>query len=103
MLLILVDNAHMHTTPGTAITLACTVAGDRVRISVRDTGPGIAPDVLPHIFERFYRGEVARSGPGAGLGLAIAKELTTAQGGTIEVESEVGRGSVFTVNLPLIQ
>ena len=103
VLLILVDNAHMHTTPGTAITLSCAAVGDWVQISVRDTGPGIAPDVLPHIFERFYRGEVARSGPGAGLGLAIAKELTTAQGGTIEVESEIGRGSVFTVNLPLVQ
>ncbi|MDQ1300364.1 MAG: two-component system, OmpR family, sensor kinase [Chloroflexota bacterium] len=101
VLLILVDNAHTHTAPGTAVTLSCLLTDDQVAISVRDTGPGIPPDVLPHIFERFYRGEVARSGPGAGLGLAIARELTAAQGGTLEVQSELGRGSVFTVSLPL--
>ena len=100
VLLILVDNAHVHTAPGTAITVACKLVEDQVRISVHDTGPGIAPDMLAHIFERFYRGEVARSGPGAGLGLAIAKELTTAQDGVIEVQSEVGQGSTFTVTLP---
>ena len=102
VLLILVDNVHVHTSAGTAITISYKLVEDRVGISVRDTGPGIAPDVLPHIFERFYRGEIARSGPGAGLGLAIAKELTAAQGGTIEVQSAVGQGSVFTVTLPLV-
>ena len=52
---------------------------------MRDTGPGIAPDVLPHIFERFYRGQVSRSGGSTGLGLVIARELVEAQGGTIAV------------------
>ena len=73
---------------------------DRVAISVRDTGPGIPPDVLPQVFERFYHGEVLRSGVSTGLGLAIAKELIEAQGGAIFVESQLGQGSVFTVTLP---
>ncbi len=68
--------------------------------SVRDSGPGIAPEALPHIFERFYRGQVSRTGRGAGLGLSIAKELVEAQGGTLKVESELGQGTVFTMTLP---
>ena len=56
--------------------------------------------MLPHIFERFYRGEASRSGVSTGLGLAIAKELVEAQGGAISVESQIGEGSVFTVTLP---
>jgi signal transduction histidine kinase len=71
-----------------------------VAISVRDSGPGIAPDVLPHILERFYRGQVSRTGHGAGLGLSIAKELAEAQGGRLEVESRPGEGSTFTLTLP---
>ncbi len=98
--LILLDNAHVHTTPGTTIKFQARSIERGVAISVRDAGPGIAPDVLPHIFERFFRATESRSGPGAGLGLAIAKELVEAQHGTIEVESEVGRGSVFTIVLP---
>ena len=100
VLLILIDNAHVHTAPGTVVELSVRPADGSAAISVRDTGPGIAPDVIPHIFERFYRGNVARSGRGTGLGLAIAKELVEAQNGTLHVESEVGRGSVFTVVLP---
>jgi signal transduction histidine kinase len=71
-----------------------------VSISVRDTGTGIPAELLPHIFERFYRGEVTRNGPGTGLGLSIAKELVEAQEGGLTVESQVGKGSVFTVTLP---
>jgi signal transduction histidine kinase len=101
VLLILVDNAATHSTPGAIIRIGSRQTDDRITISVRDTGPGIPPDMLPHIFERFYRGEVSRSGPGgAGLGLAIAKELVEAQDGTIRVESTPGQGSVFTVLLP---
>jgi two-component system, OmpR family, sensor kinase len=70
-----------------------------VAISVSDTGPGIAPDALPHIFERFYRGQVSRNGRGAGQGLAIAKELAEGQGGTIAVESTEGKRSVFRVTV----
>jgi signal transduction histidine kinase len=98
--LILLDNALMHTSPGVAVEMTAVAADGRVAIHVRDTGAGIAPDVLPHIFERFYRGQVSRSGIGTGLGLSIAKELVEAQDGTITVESQVGQGSVFTVTLP---
>jgi two-component system, OmpR family, sensor kinase len=100
VLLILLDNATRHTLPGTGIQIQAEGLGERVAIRVTDTGPGIAPSILPHIFERFYRGEASRNGHGAGLGLAIAKELVELQGGTIEVASELGRGTTFTVMLP---
>ncbi len=67
---------------------------------MRDNGPGIAPTQLPHIFERFYRGDGARAGEGSGLGLAIAQELVQAQNGDLSVESQVGQGSLFTLTLP---
>ena len=97
VLLILLDNALVHTSRDTTVELTTAQDDDQVAISVRDTGPGIAPDVLPHIFERFYRGEVSRSGRSSGLGLAIAKELVERQDGTISVASEIGKRSVFTV------
>jgi signal transduction histidine kinase len=102
VLLILVDNASAHSTCGAAIEISTRQIDDHIDIRVRDTGPGISADMLPHIFERFYRGEVSRSGPGAGLGLAIARELVEAQEGTIRVESTLGKGSVFTVMLPVV-
>jgi two-component system sensor histidine kinase MtrB len=71
-----------------------------VAIDVHDHGAGIPPEALPHIFERFYRGQVSRSGPGAGLGLAIARELAQAQSGGLDVRSEEGRGATFTLTLP---
>ena len=100
VLLILLDNALKHAQPGGTIALATSMREGRVSVSIRDTGPGIAPEALPHIFERFYRSDSSRTGAGAGLGLAIAKELIEAQRGAISVESQVGRGSVFTVTLP---
>lgn len=101
VLLILLDNAVKFTPAGGRITIASAVADASVSISVSDTGPGIALALLPHIFKRFWRGDPARSGAGSGLGLAIAKALVEAQGGTIRVESQVGRGSTFIVSLPL--
>ena len=100
VLLILVDNTLVHTPAGTPVTSTASAADAQVVFSVRDSGPGITPEALPHIFERFYRGQASRTGRGAGLGLAIAKELVEAQGGTLTVESAPGRGSVFTVILP---
>jgi signal transduction histidine kinase len=97
VLLILLDNAVVHTPAQAMITLAAAETDHAVEIQVSDTGAGIAPEVLPHIFERFYRGDVARSGRSAGLGLAIARELVHAQEAAIRVESEAGRGTVFTV------
>jgi signal transduction histidine kinase len=100
VLLILLDNALKYTPARGTITIVTALADGQVTISVRDTGPGIAPDALPHIFERFYRSDASRTGAGAGLGLAIAKELIEAQRGAIRVESRLGQGSVFTVTLP---
>lgn len=100
VMLILLDNARVHTPRRAAIDVSAAANDGRVAISVRDTGNGIPPQLLPHIFERFYRGEVSRSGPGTGLGLSIAKELVEAQGGALTVESQLGKGSVFTVTLP---
>ncbi len=85
-----------------SIYLALDVDGNQVRLSVRDTGPGIAAEDLERIFERFYRLDEARTrrSGGAGLGLAIARWIAEAHGGHIAVESVVGRGSVFTLVLP---
>lgn len=99
VLLILLDNARIHTPSSATINVTTQVADHRIAIQIRDTGRGIAPELLPHIFERFYRGDVSRSGGGMGLGLSIAKELIEAQGGTVTVESQVGQGSVFTITL----
>lgn len=95
----LLDNALRYTPPGGIVTVALANLGDRVAVAVRDTGPGIASEHLPHLFERFYRTDSARAldSGGTGLGLAIVKEIAEAHGGEVRVESEVGKGSVFTV------
>jgi signal transduction histidine kinase len=96
----LLANAMRHTPPGGLVAAAVTAESEAVRLEVRDTGEGIAPADLPHIFERFYRG---RSGAGrarAGLGLALTKELAEAMGGAVEAASTPGEGSCFTVRLP---
>ncbi|MDX1523884.1 MAG: ATP-binding protein, partial [Anaerolineae bacterium] len=85
VLLILLDNAIKHTPPTAAINLTLKQTAEAVTLQVADTGPGIAPEQLPPIFDRFYQGETARSGSSTGLGLAIANELTEAQNGTISV------------------
>lgn len=98
----LLANALRHTPPGGSVTLAATAADDRVRITLTDTGHGIAPDDLPFIFDRFWRGDRARShtgGVGSGLGLSIANQLIKAHGGQIEVTSELGRGTTFIITL----
>jgi signal transduction histidine kinase len=99
VLLILVDNALAHTPAPAAIEVKTALSDTRVSIAVRDTGPGIAPEILPHIFERFFRADLSRSRGGAGLGLAIAQELIQAQGGALTVASQIGSGSTFTVAL----
>jgi len=100
VLLILLDNALKFTPPSASIRVSAVGADGTVAISVHDTGPGIDPAALPHIFERFYRGDAARSGTGTGLGLAIARQLVNAQGGSLDVVSHVGHGTGFTVTLP---
>jgi heavy metal sensor kinase len=105
MLINLLDNALRYTPSGGTVTVCIDEAGNTVAIAVKDTGPGIAPEHLPHLFERFYRTEGARDreSGGVGLGLAIVKEIAEAHGGTVRVESVVGKGSVFTVTLPAAQ
>lgn len=98
----LVRNSTRHTPPGGIIALTAAAVPDGVTIEVRDTGEGIAPDDLPHIWERFYRADNGRAHDegGAGLGLALVKELTEAMGGTVAVSSTPGEGSCFRVTLP---
>ncbi|MCC6630258.1 MAG: HAMP domain-containing histidine kinase [Chloroflexi bacterium] len=101
VLLILLDNALRHTPSGGVIDLAARRRGPQVTIVVADTGDGIAPADLPHVFERFYRGAGARAaGGGSGLGLAIARTLIEAHGGQIALASQVGAGTTATLRLP---
>lgn len=104
MLLNMVTNAIKYTPPGGTISLSLAEDGDWVTFTVRDTGIGIAAGDLPHIFERFWRADPARSRtgtrPGTGLGLAITQWIAEAHGGSITVQSRPGRGSMFTVRLP---
>jgi len=103
LLLILVENALKYTPASGRVVLALRLDGAEARLSVADTGPGIDPADLPHIFERFYRAETARATSGSGLGLAIARWLAEQHGGRIDVASAPGQGSTFTVVLPATQ
>ena len=96
----LVGNAVRHTPPGGLVSAAAGIEDGVVRLDVRDTGAGIDPRDLPHIFEPFYRGRNEDGAGGAGLGLAVSKELVEAMGGRMDVESAVGQGSCFTLRLP---
>lgn len=98
----LVDNAIKYTPEGGSITLKATQSGGQVNIDIVDNGYGIAEKDLPRIFERFFRADRARDrqDPGTGLGLSIVKHLVQAQGGRIDVKSDLGQGSRFTVSLP---
>jgi signal transduction histidine kinase len=103
-LTILVDNAAKYGRGG-RIELRAEVRDSRLNVAVRDEGPGIPPEALPHIFERFYRVDRtrARTSGGAGLGLAIAKSIVTAHRGDIVVDTAVGRGTTMTVVLPIVR
>jgi signal transduction histidine kinase len=104
MLLNIVTNAIKYTPRGGSLALALEEHEDAVTFTVRDTGIGIAAGDLPHIFERFWRADPARSRtgdrPGVGLGLAIAKWIAEAHGGSITVQSRPGRGTMFIIRLP---
>lgn len=99
-LFILLDNAVKYTPKGGRVSLKTTEGEDTVAVEVSDTGVGIPEDQVPHVFERFYRADEARSTEGSGLGLAIASQIVQDHGGSIEVRSKVGEGSTFTLRLP---
>ncbi|MCG0067008.1 HAMP domain-containing histidine kinase [Streptomyces tricolor] len=100
----LVSNALRHTPAGGTVTLAARRDGDKIVLTVTDTGPGIAAEDLPHVFERFWRAEKSRSRRtgGSGLGLSIVRHLVAAHGGTAGAASEPGAGAVFTLRLPAV-
>ena len=99
----LVENAIKYTPSGGQVQLSLVRDSDWVRVSVQDTGVGIPAEDLPKVFNRFYRVDKARSRDrgGSGLGLAIVKWIADAHDGRIEVKSQVGKGSTFTLSLPL--
>lgn len=97
----LITNAIRYTHPGTAILLQTEAAGKRVRLTIADEGPGIAPEDLDHIFEQFYRGDKSRNraSGGSGIGLSLAKSFVEAQGGTITARNRKEGGAEFVVEL----
>jgi signal transduction histidine kinase len=103
LVVILVDNALRYTPEGGRVSVDARRVDGSAEIAVADTGIGIDPDALEHVFERFYRADDARTRAfgGAGLGLSIAEQLVTGHGGRISAQSTPGRGSTFTVTLPL--
>jgi len=96
----LLGNALKFTPAGGRVRIGAEQVGDEARISVADTGAGIPPEDLPHLFDRYWQARSSRRA-GAGLGLAIARGIVEAHGGRIRAESEVGVGTTFTVTLPL--
>jgi signal transduction histidine kinase len=102
----IMTNAVNYTSSGGAVTISVAVQEPgQIQITIQDTGVGIEPSDLPHIFERFYRADKARSrsSGGSGLGLAITREILARHHGTISVESTFGKGSTFIVTLPLAE
>ncbi|MBA3275158.1 MAG: hypothetical protein H0T72_05135, partial [Chloroflexia bacterium] len=97
---ILLDNARKFSPAGGTITVSLARETESAVVTVADTGPGIGPEHRDRIFERFYRADESRTTSGAGLGLAIAKDIVERHGGTIQVASEPGHGAAFTVRLP---
>src|SRR5204863_539718 len=100
----LLDNASKYSEPGRPIDLSAAKEGDTVVIRVRDHGIGIAPELLPHVFDLFTQAErsLDRSQGGLGIGLALVRRLVEMHGGTVEASSALGQGSEFVVRLPVV-
>lgn len=97
----LLDNALKFTEDGQLVDVRAFEDRAGVAIEVADTGPGVPPDELPHLFEELYRGTGARGVPGSGLGLALVKRVTERHGGSVTARSRLGQGTIFTLRLPL--
>ena len=95
-----VDNALKYAGEGAEVEVSVRGRAGEVEVAVSDTGVGIAPEHLPHVFERFFRGEQSRSSPGSGLGLAVVKHIVEAHGGRARAESRAGEGAVVRLVLP---
>jgi signal transduction histidine kinase len=97
----LLDNAIKHSTPNSRIFITAYKQDKQAVVTIRDQGQGIKDSDLPRIFEQFYTGDRSRQGRGVGLGLAIAKRIIEAHGGSITANSKFGEGATFTIYLPL--
>jgi signal transduction histidine kinase len=95
----LLDNAIKYTPSGGHVEISAQTCGGEVVITVKDTGAGIPADEIPRIWERLYRGDKSRSQRGLGLGLSLVRAIVNAHGGRIELQSDVGKGSSFTIHL----
>jgi signal transduction histidine kinase len=100
LFLVLVDNALKYSPPGSEVRVTASVRGDSCMVAVRDFGSGIGAADLPHIFQRFYRANQARTDTGHGLGLSLAATIARVHGARIEVQSAEGEGSTFSVTFP---
>jgi len=98
----LLSNAAFHTPPGTEVQMQAKVRDGMLVLIVADNGPGIPPDSLDRVFEKFYRAPKARTG-GTGIGLSLVKGFVEAQGGQVTAENRPTGGAVFTIRLPLAQ
>jgi len=96
----IVDNALSHGGEGAAVAVTVHGLAGEVEVAVTDTGLGIAPQHLPHVFERFYRGDASRAGPGTGLGLAVVKDVVEVHGGRVSADSAPGQGTTVRIVLP---
>ena len=99
VLIALLDNAFKYSAEGGTVTLSAVVDGGVIRVTVRDTGIGISPEDLPHVFDRFYKADKSHGGKGTGLGLAIAYEIMKQLGEEMKVDSVLGEGSAFMFTL----
>jgi signal transduction histidine kinase len=99
----LLDNAIKYNRTGGRVVISARLDGQQAVLSLRDTGMGIPAEEISDIWDRLYRGDKSRSQPGLGLGLSLVKAIVHAHGGSVEVRSEPGVGSVFTVKLAAVQ